>query len=46
MKPRRKGASTRLNKDNHREKWLKEVNDAVHFEKAYLRVKVRDKEFD
>ena len=46
MKPRRKGAFTGLNKDNQREKWLKEVKDAIHFEKAYLRVKVKDKEFD
>jgi len=35
-----------LNKDNRRETWLKEINNAVRFEKAYLRVKVKDKEFD
>jgi len=26
--------------------WLKEINQAIQFEKAYLRVKVKDKEFD
>ncbi len=46
MKPRREGAPTKLSKDNRREMWLKEINDAIQFEKAYLRVKVKDKEFD
>jgi len=46
MKPRRNGAPTELNKDNSRETWLKEIKDAIRFEKAYLRVKVKDKEFD
>jgi hypothetical protein len=35
-----------LNKDNRREIWLKEIKDAVRLERAYLRVKVKDKEFD
>jgi len=46
MKPRRKGAPTRLSKDNRRQDWLKEINNAIQFEKAYLRVKVKGKEFD
>jgi len=46
MKPWRNGAPTKLNKDNCREMWLKEINDAIRFEKAYLRIKVKDKEFD
>ena len=46
MKPRRKGAPTRLSKDSRRESWLKEINNAIQFEKAYLHVKVKDKEFD
>lgn len=46
MKPRRKGAPTKLSKGNRREMWLKEINDAIQFEKAYVRVKVKDKEFD
>jgi hypothetical protein len=43
---RRKGAPRRLNKNNRREIWLKEINDAIKFEQSYLRVKVKDKEFD
>jgi hypothetical protein len=46
VKSRRKGAPKGLNKDNRREVWLKEINDAIKFEQSYLRVKVKDKEFD
>jgi ASC-1-like (ASCH) protein len=46
VKLRRKGALGRLNRDNRREMWLKEINDAIKFEQSYLRVKVKDKEFD
>jgi hypothetical protein len=35
-----------LNKDKRRETWLKEINDAIRLETGYLRVKVKDKEFD
>ncbi len=43
---RRIGALRGLNKDNRREVWLKEINDAIKFEQSYLRVRVKDKEFD
>ncbi len=46
MKLRRKGAPRRLNKNNRREMWFKEINDAIKFEQSYLRVRVKDKEFD
>ncbi len=46
MKSRRKGAPRELNKDNRREMWLKEISDAIKFEQSFLRVKVKDKEFD
>ena len=46
MKLRRKGAHKRLNKENRREMWLKEISDAIKFEQSYLRVKVKNKEFD
>jgi hypothetical protein len=41
-----RGAPADLNKDNRRQMWIKEINDAVKLERAYLRVKVKDKEFD
>ncbi len=46
MKFGRKGALGKLNRDNRREVWLKEINDAIKFDQSYLRVKVKDKEFD
>ena len=37
-----------MGKDSRREMWLKEINDAIRCEQAYLqvKVKVKDKEFD
>jgi hypothetical protein len=45
-KPRRKGAQKQLNKENRRELWLKEIKDAMIYEQLYLKVKVKDKQYD
>jgi len=35
-----------LDKEERRAIWLKEINDAITYEQLYLRVKVKDKQYD
>jgi len=41
-----KGGQAHLNNEERWAIWLKEINDAIRFEHAYLRVKVKDKQYD
>ncbi len=35
-----------MGKENQRKIWLKEINDAIIHEQMYLRVKIKDKQYD
>jgi len=35
-----------LNKEERQAIWVKEINDAILYEQLYLRVKVKDKQYD
>jgi hypothetical protein len=44
--PIRKERQTSLDKETRRELWLKEIKDAMLYDQLYLRVKVKDKQYD
>jgi len=35
-----------MNSEERRAIWLKEIKDAIRLEKAYLRLRVQDKQYD
>jgi len=44
--PRVEENEAELDNSRRREMWLKEIKDAIRYEQAYLRVRIKDKQFD